>query len=67
MVDDYLAEFKWIKDNAHNYGFIVRYLKDKENITGYIYEPWHLRYVGDIAKFLYENNLTLEEYYYWFE
>lgn len=65
-VNDYLEEFKWLDDNAHKYGFIIRYPKNKESITGYIYEPWHLRYVGVIAKFLYKYNLTLEEYYYWF-
>ena len=50
---------KYLKD----YGFILRYPKDKENITGYPYEPWHIRYVGKfIAKIIYENNYTLEEY-----
>lgn len=63
---DYLDEFKWISENAYKYGFILRYPKGKECITGYIYEPWHLRFVGSIAKFLYDNDLTLEEYYYWF-
>lgn len=62
-INNYLEEFKWINDNAHKYGFIIRYPKDKENITGYIYEPWHLRYIGDIAKFLKKYELTLEEYY----
>lgn len=66
LVDNYLEEFKWLKDNAYKYGFIIRYPEDKTNITGYIYEPWHLRYVGGIAEFLYNYNLTLEEYYYWF-
>lgn len=57
-------EFDWIKDNAHKYGFILRYPKGKEHITGFKYEPWHYRYVGkDIAKYIYENNLTLEEYF----
>ena len=57
-------EFTWIKNNAHKYGFILRYPKDKEYITGYNYEPWHYRYVGiDAAKVIYENNLTFEEYY----
>ncbi len=57
-------EFIWMKDNAHKYGFILRYPKGKENITGFKYEPWHYRYVGnDIAKYIYENNLTLEEYF----
>ena len=62
-VEDYLEEFKWIDDNAYKYGFIIRYPLGKENITGYIYEPWHLRYVGDIASFLKKHDLTLEEYY----
>lgn len=58
-------EFTWMKENAHKYGFILRYPKDKEYITGYIYEPWHYRYVGiDIATFIYKNNLTFEEYYF---
>lgn len=39
-------EGKWVKNNAHKYGFVVRYLKGKQHITGYIYEPWHIRYVG---------------------
>jgi len=57
-------EFEWMKDNAHKYGFILRYTKDNEYITGYIYEPWHYRYVGvDVATYIYENNITYEEYY----
>lgn len=60
---DKTTEFKWVKENAHKYGFILRYPKDKTNITGYKYEPWHYRYVGQkISKYIYENNLTLEEY-----
>lgn len=60
-------EFKWIKDNAHLYGFILRYPKGKEYITGYKYEPWHYRYVGvEAAKYIYENNITFEEYYEYF-
>ncbi len=55
-------EASWIKDNAHKYGFIVRYPKGKDAITGYKYEPWHLRYVGDLAADIYKSNLTLEEY-----
>ena len=55
-------EFLWMSQNAHKYGFILRYPKDKENITGFKYEPWHYRYVGDAALEIYENNLTLEEY-----
>ena len=56
-------EFKWVKDNAHKFGFILRYPKDKTNITGFKYEPWHYRYVGiNIATYIYNNNITLEEY-----
>jgi len=56
-------EGEWVKNNAHNFGFIIRYPNGKENITGYMYEPWHLRYVGkQAAEIIYENNLTLEEY-----
>lgn len=56
-------EGKWIKDNAHNYGFIIRYPEGKESITKYQYEPWHLRYVGKVAATeITENNMTLEEY-----
>ena len=59
---DKTKEFKWVFKNAHKYGFILRYPKDKINITGYKYEPWHYRYVGNLATYLYENNLTLEEF-----
>lgn len=56
-------EFKWLENNCYKYGFILRYPKDKEDITGYSYEPWHFRYVGkDTATFIFNNNLTLEEY-----
>jgi D-alanyl-D-alanine carboxypeptidase len=57
------VEGKWLKENASAYGFIIRYPKGKEAITGYNYEPWHIRYVGkDVAKYITENNMTLEEY-----
>ena len=57
-------EYKWVKENAHKYGFIIRYGKEKEDITGYKYESWHLRYVGDsVAKYLYKNRISLDEYY----
>lgn len=65
-VSNYQSELSWLEKNAHNYGFIIRYLKDKEDITGYIHEPRHLRYVGKISHLLYKYNLTLEEYYYFF-
>ena len=56
--------FKWLSKNAFKYGFILRYPKGKEFITGYMYEPWHYRYVGiDVAKIIYEKNITYEEYY----
>ncbi len=57
-------EGKWLAANAHYYGFIIRYGDNAIDITGYEYEPWHIRYVGiDLAKYLYDNDLTLEEYY----
>ena len=57
-------EGKWVAANAHYYGYIVRYPEGKAKITGYAYEPWHIRYVGrGLANYLYQNNLTLEEYY----
>ena len=60
-------EYEWLQQNAYKYGFIERYPKDKEYITGYIFESWHYRYVGvDIATYIYENNLTYEEYYAYF-
>ncbi|MGG2196650.1 M15 family metallopeptidase [Paenibacillus validus] len=56
-------EAKWLAEHAHEYGFIIRYPKGKEAITGYQYEPWHLRYVGvDLAKDIVKQGLTLEEY-----
>ena len=56
----------WVNDNAYLYGFIIRFPKGKDSITGYKYEPWHLRYVGyDLAKKLYNNGdwISLEEYF----
>lgn len=54
----------WLKENAWKYGFILRYPKGKEEITGFNFEPWHFRFVGlELAKELYEQNITLEEYY----
>ncbi len=54
----------WVTENCHRYGFIVRYPADKIHITGYAYEPWHIRYVGtELATYLMENNMCLEEYY----
>jgi len=60
----YTDEYTWLQNNAYKYGFILRYPKDKEYITGYQFESWHYRYVGvDIAKYIYDNNITYEEYY----
>ena len=54
---------QWLAANCYKYGFIIRYPKSKENITGYKYEPWHIRYLGsDIAKKVYDSGLCLEEY-----
>jgi D-alanyl-D-alanine carboxypeptidase len=56
-------EGMWLKNNAYRYGFIIRYPRGKENITGYSYEPWHIRYVGEkAAKKIRNNNVVLEEY-----
>ena len=66
QIDENYDENKinYLESIAYLYGFIIRYPKGKENITGYSYEPWHLRYVGQsVAKYLKKNNLTLEEYY----
>lgn len=57
------ALFKWMYEHCHEYGFILRYPKDKQDITGIIYEPWHFRYVGvEAASFIMENGLCLEEF-----
>ena len=54
----------WVRENCHNYGFILRYPERKAHITGYDYEPWHLRYVGiDAAKRIHDEGITLDEYY----
>ena len=56
-------EAEWLAEHAHEYGFIIRYPADKEDITGYSYEPWHVRYLGkEIAEKVYESGLCLEEY-----
>lgn len=61
---EYTSEFKWLQKHAHEYGYILRYPKGKEWITGYSYEPWHYRYVGTkAAGIIYEKGITYEEYY----
>ena len=60
-------EFTWLQKNAYKYGFILRYPKDKEYLTGYSYESWHYRYVGvEAATYIHENNITFDEYYAYF-
>ena len=55
--------YKWLAENAYQYGFILRYPQGKEDITGTAYEPWHYRYVGlEAAKEIYEHGICLEEY-----
>ena len=57
---------EWLRDHAHEYGFIMRYPKDKQDITGYAYEPWHFRYIGvDYATQIYETDVyyTFEEFF----
>ena len=57
-------EYNWMLENAHNYGFILRYPKDKEDITTYSFEAWHYRYVGvELAQKIKASNLTFDEYY----
>ena len=59
--------YQWLLDNAHKYGFILRYPEDKEEITGYSFESWHYRYVGvDAATYIHENKITFDEYYAYF-
>jgi len=56
--------FTWLYENCADYGFILRYPKGKEGITGIVYEPWHYRYVGEeVAHYIMENNITLEEFW----
>lgn len=60
-------EYQWLLKNAYKYGFILRYPKGKEYLTGYMFESWHYRYVGEeAAKYIFEHNITFEEYYAYF-
>lgn len=57
-------EGQWLAANSYKYGFIIRYQKNTENLTGYIYEPWHVRYVGiDLAAELYKSGQTMEQFF----
>ncbi len=66
VLDETFAEnpaYAWLVENAHRFGFVLRYPKGKETVTGYSYEPWHYRFVGaEAAANIHENGLTLEEY-----
>lgn len=67
-IDDAFADtvqFTWLQNNAYKYGFVLRYPKNKTDITGYMFEPWHWRYVGiEVATDMHTRNIeTLEEYY----
>ena len=66
-IDDSFAgtpEAIWLAEHCHEYGFILRYPQGKQDITGYKYEPWHIRYVGtDLSYPIYESGLTVEEYF----
>lgn len=56
-------EGQWVSANAHKYGFIVRYPQEYEDVTGYMYEPWHVRYVGkELAREIYESGVPMEIY-----
>ncbi|MDY5727693.1 MAG: M15 family metallopeptidase [Erysipelotrichaceae bacterium] len=62
--DDIQQAYDWLENNSYKFGFILRYPKDKENITGYSYEPWHFRYVGtQVAYQIYQEGITFDEYY----
>ena len=57
-------EYNWMKENSYKYGYILRYTKETEFITGYMKEEWHYRYVGkEIAEYIHEHPMTYEEYY----
>lgn len=59
----YTGAGQWLANHAHEYGFIIRYPEGKEAVTGYQYEPWHIRYLGtELAEKVYESGLCLEEY-----
>ena len=66
QTDDFekTEEYKWLLDNSYKYGFILRYPKEKENITKIDYESWHFRYVGvEAATIIHDEKISFEEYY----
>ncbi len=54
--------YRWLQQHAQEYGFIIRYVRGGEEETGYAFEPWHVRYVGEEAERIYESGLTMEAY-----
>ena len=66
VLDESFAQnpaYAWLVENAHHFGFILRYPKGEEGATGYSFEPWHYRFVGvEVASAIYKKGLTLEEY-----
>lgn len=63
FLKDESDEYKWLFENAFRYGYIIRYPEGKQDITGYKFEPWHVRYVGiEVSTYIHNNNLTLDEY-----
>ncbi len=59
-----MAEGKWLREHAHEYGFVVRYLEGKDSVTGYVYEPWHMRFVGkELAAEIHQTGQTLEGFF----
>ncbi len=64
---EYTDAKAWLDEHAYEYGFILRYPEDKEDITGYMYESWHYRYVGkEVAKYIHDTGITFDEYYAYF-
>ena len=62
-IDEIDEEYTWLVNNSYKYGFILRYLEGKEDITGYVYEPWHYRYVGvELATEITKLGITYDEY-----
>ena len=66
VLDESFADhacYRWLVENAHKFGFILRFPKGKETVTGYSYEPWHYRFVGvEAATEIYRRGITLEQY-----
>lgn len=65
LTSDYAYQYSaiWLAENAHHYGFVLRYPEGKTHLTGYYFEPWHYRYVGyEHAEYMYRHGLVLEEY-----